>query len=360
MKASRIIIIVVVLLIVVLVAAAAYSALVSKGSSPWKSVATYPLEVSDAFGVSGQQCVNSTVYIYCIGGQDLALGPHNSVYASSAISSSSSNITSWTPQSSSYPQTIFAQACVASSGYVYCVGGTYDDAGDDIASSYYAPLGSRGVVGTWVPTTSYPVPVDSQYCVASAGYIYCVGGFEEVHGTNATRVQSDDVYYASLSPSGIGTWNQSTTYPANTYSPSCFATNGYIYCLGGVDGNGNGQSTDYYASLSSAGVGTWNPTTAYPFQGILQACAFSTGLIYCVGGEQSSGFISAAYYATVSSGGIGGWTKATNYPDSASTNCVILSGNMYCMGGLDGSSNGETGVSYYIPLGTLMGETTSG
>jgi len=348
-----------VLVIVVIVGIAAYSALVSKGSSPWKSVATYPLGVSDTFGVSGQQCVNSTVYIYCIGGQDVALGPHNAVYTSSAISSSSSNITSWTPDSSLYPRTIYAQACVASSGYVYCVGGTYDDAGDDVASSYYAPLGSNGVVGTWVSTTPYPVPVDSQYCASSSGYVYCVGGFDEAAGTNASRVQSDYVYYAPLSPSGIGNWTQTTTYPANTYFPSCFAANDYMYCLGGVDGNDNGQSTDYYASLSSAGVGAWTPTTAYKFQGILQACAFSTGYVYCVGGEQSGSFTNAVYYATVSSGGIGAWTQAANYPDSASTNCVILSGNMYCMGGLDGSSNGETGVSYYIPLSILMGETTS-
>ncbi len=360
MKVSRVIIIIVVLLIVVIIAVAVFSAFAPTSSSPWKSVATYPLQVDDTFGVSGQECVNSTVYVYCIGGQDVALGPHNGVYTSSAISSSSSNITSWTPDSILYPRTIYAQACVASSGYVYCVGGTYDDAGDDVNSSYYAPLSSNGAVGSWSSTTPYPVPVDSQYCAASSGYIYCVGGFDEAAGTNASRALSDYVYFAPLSPSGIGTWSQSTTYPSNTYFPSCFAADGYIYCLGGVDNNDNAQSTDYYASLSSAGVGTWTATTPYQFQGIGQACAFSSGYIYCVGGEQSSGFTNAVYYATVSSGGIGAWTKAANYPDGAATNCVILSNSMYCIGGLDGSSNGETGAAYYISLSTLIGETTSG
>ena len=163
-----------------------------------------PFQAEDTVGVSGQQCVNSTAYVYCIGGVDVTGGPHNAVYTSSTISSSSGNITSWTPDSNSYPQTIYGQACVASSGYLYCVGGTYDDSGDDVASSYYAPLSSDGVVGTWSSTTAYPVPVDSQYCVASSGYIYCVGGFDEALGTNATSYPSNSVEYAPLSSSGIG------------------------------------------------------------------------------------------------------------------------------------------------------------
>jgi hypothetical protein len=279
------------------------------------------------------------------------------VYTSSAISSSSGNITYWTPDTSLYPQSIYAQACVANSGFVYCVGGTYDDAGDDIASSYYAPLSSDGVVGTWTLTTSYPVPVDSQSCVASSGYIYCVGGWNEADGTNATRALSNSVYYASLSSSGIGSWSQPTSYPADTYFPSCSASNGFIYCLGGVGSNGNVVSTDYYASLSSSGVGTWTQTMPYPLPETGQACAISSGYIYCVGGEESSSFTNAVYYATVSSGGIGTWTKTGNYPLSVLTTCVISSGSVYCVGGYNSSA--EYGATYYISLETLLTVTTT-
>jgi hypothetical protein len=359
MKISRVILLVVVLIVVLIIAAAALAALNAPKNSEWKVAAEYPIQAEDTSGVSGQQCVNSTVYIYCIGGADVAGGPHNTVYTSSAISSSFGNITGWTQDVSPYPQTIFAQACVANSGYVYCTGGTYDDAGDDVASSYYAPLTSNGVVGTWSPTTPYPIPVDSQSCVTSSGYIYCVGGWDEAAGTNASRALSNYVYYAPLSPSGIGDWTQTASYPSNTYFPSCYATDGYIYCIGGVDSNENYQSLDYYASLSATGVGSWIQTMAYPFQGLGQGCATSSGYIYCVGGDQSSGFTNAVYYATVSSGGIGAWVKAPNYPDSVWTNCAILSSNMYCVGGLDGSSTGETGASYYIPLISLTSTTTT-
>jgi hypothetical protein len=354
---SKIILVVVIVIIAIIAIGAIATLLTPASSSPWNTAAEYPLQVSDTVGVSGQPCVNSTTYVYCIGGTDAAGGPRNLVYTSSAISSSSANITYWTPDSTLYPQGMYAQACVASSGFAYCVGGTYDDAGDDVASSYYAPLSSDGVIGTWSSTTAYPVAVDSQYCVASSGYIYCVGGWNEADGTNATRVVSNSVYYAPLSSSGIGSWSQSTPYPASTYFPSCFAADGYVYCLGGVDGSGNVVSADYYASLSSAGVGAWAQTTAYPLQETGQACATSSGYIYCVGGEGSSSFTNAVYHAAVSSGGIGAWTKAANYPQSVATTCTISSGYLYCIGGFN-SSNLYASV-YYISLESLLSGTTT-
>jgi hypothetical protein len=351
-----ILIILVVVIIVMIAVYALTPLLFPASSSPWKTSANYPIQVADTAGVWAQQCVNSTAYVYCIGGQDFAYGPHNAVYTSSAISSSSGNITSWTLDSTVYPQTIYGQSCVASSGFVYCVGGTYDDSGDDVASSYYAPLNSNGVVGTWSSTTAFPVPVDGQYCVASSGYIYCVGGYDEANGKNATYYPSSSVEYAPLSSSGIGSWSNSTAYPANVYLPSCFAANGYIYCVGGVSNN-NAVSTDYYASLSSSGVGAWTQTTPYPIAANGQACAISSGYIYCVGGEGSSSYFNTVYYATVSSGGIGTWTKADNYPQSTATDCVISSGYMYCVGGLGSSQLYDN--AYYISLESLMAVTTT-
>jgi hypothetical protein len=358
MKTSRMILIVLVVVVVVLIALSAIAMLFAPANnSPWKSTAEYPLQASDTLGVFGQQCVNGAAYIYCVGGMDANEGPRNAVYTSSAISSSSGNITSWTPDSNLYPQTVYGQSCVASSGYVYCVGGTYDDNGDDVNASYYAPLGSNGEVGTWNVTRSFPIYVDSESCVASSGYIYCVGGVGEAEGTNDTSYPSNYVYYAPLSSSGIGSWIKSaSSYPAGIHLPSCFAADGYVYCVGGVDGSGNAVSTDYYASLSS-GVGTWTQTTAYPIVANGQACAISSGDIYCVGGVGSSSYVNAVYYATVSSGGIGAWTKTGNYAQSVFTDCVISSGYMYCVGGT-GSSQ-LYGTTYYIPLELLLGATTT-
>ena len=364
MKISRIIIVVVVIAIVAIVGLYAFEVLLApsttSSSSTWHPAAGYPLELSGTYGVAGQQCVNSTTYIYCIGGQDANGGPRNEIFSSPSLSSSSDNITGWISDSSQYPENINGQSCVAYSTYVYCVGGTYDDSGDDIASSYYAPL-SSGVVGNWSSTTAFPIPVDSQSCVSSSGYIYCVGGNNETDGTNADSVSSTSVYFAQLSSSGIGSWTLTTAYPQGVYFPTCFSTSDYVYCIGGADSNDNAVSTDYYASLSSSGVGAWTQTTAYPIAASGQACVISSGYIYCVGGEETeSSYTNAVRYAPVTSGGIGTWKQAPGYPMTIGTTCVLSSGTVYCVGGFDGSSVGNTGAVYYASPSSLSSTSSTG
>jgi hypothetical protein len=325
----------------------------------WSTAAQFPLSEGGISGVAFQQCLNSTSYIYCVGGTDASQAPRNNVYTSSSISSSSTNITAWTSDANSYLSPINSQSCVVYSGDIFCVGGSYDSSPDDIASSYYASL-NNGVVGTWNSTTAYRTPIDSLSCVAYSGYIYCVGGNSEPSGSvNGQNLTYNLVWYATLNSSGIGTWQSTTTYPA-VYTPICYTTGGYIYCIGGLDSNGNALSSVYYAPLSSSGVGTWTQTTSYPMPLTSQACAINAGTIYCVGGEGTNqgSFTNAVYYASISSSGIGTWTRTKssgNFPDSAITNCVLTSGNIYCIGGADGSTSGETPNVYYVSPSSLSG-----
>jgi len=361
MKLSRVVLIIVVIVVIAIIALFAYVILAPgpSTSSTWNSAADYPLNVSGTDDVAGQQCVNSTNYIYCIGGQDYDGGPRNNVYSSNPLSSSSSNITSWTSDSNSYPQDSDGLACVTYSSNVYCIGGTYDDAGDDLAASYYASL-SNGQVGTWTNTTSYPTPADTLSCVTSSSYIYCVGGTSEPDGTNASATGVSSVWYAPISSTGIGSWTMTTSYPSGIYYADCFASQGYIYCLGGGDSNNNAVNSVYYASLSSSGVGSWNPTTAYPQSVSGQSCVIISSVIYCVGGEGSSNsYTNAVYYAVVSSTGIGAWQTGPGYPDSLTTECVAVSGSIYCAGGFDGSEAQITAQVDYTTLSSITTTTTT-
>jgi len=355
MKTSGKIIIIAVVVVVALLVIYAYEATLGPGPSPWARAANYPLQVGGVYAVAGQQCFNSTSYIYCIGGHDADTGPRNNVYSAS-VSATSHNITAWAP-ANPYPQNVDGQSCVVYAGYVYCVGGTYDDGGDDVATSYFAPLNGNGAIGNWTRTTSYPIPIDTQYCAAYSARIYCVAGNNETDGTNAHSTASNSVWYAPLSSSGIGAWSPSTPYPKNLHFPSCFSDANYIYCLGGADNNNNAQSTAYYAVLTSTGVGTWTSTTAYPIQASGQACAFSSGYIYCVGGQENSNSYShAVYYAPVSSSGIGVWKQSGHYPISVGTTCVISSSYMYCVGGFESSQDSE--ATYFISLNMLTSATS--
>ncbi|HXW95472.1 MAG TPA: hypothetical protein VEJ19_07185 [Nitrososphaerales archaeon] len=363
MKLLRVIIVVVV--VVVIIVAALYALGVFSGPGPtctttWQCAAGYPLQVGGGYAVAGQQCVNSTSSFYCIGGLDANGGPRDEVYYSSPVSSTTQNVTSWTLNTDSYPQYIDGQSCVLSSGYVYCVGGSYDSGGDDIASSYFAPLSQAGAIGNWSSTTQYPIPIDTQSCVTASSYIYCIGGENETDGSATDVAVTNSVWYAPLSPSGIGSWVHTTAYPSDVYYPSCYAANNYVYCLGGADSNENSLTNVYYATLSSSGVGPWASTTSYPVAASGQACVISSDNIYCVGGETAPGssstapsYTNAVYYASLSAGGIGDWKSAPSFPYSTWTTCLTSTGNVYCFGGFDSSSVGEDNLVHYASLTSL-------
>ncbi len=364
MKISRVLIIIVVLVLIGIVALFLYESLVvpspsTSSSVVWNSAAEYPLQVSGNYGVGGQQCVNSSSYIYCVGGEDYNGGPRNSVYSSNPLSSSVLNISSWTTDSNVYPQDINGPSCVTFSNNVYCIGGTYDDAGDDIAASYYASL-SNGVVGTWNATTAYPIPIDTSSCVASSGYVYCVGGDNETGGSESAATNSTSVWYAPLSSSGIGNWSRTNEYPPSIFYPVCYASQGYIYCLGGADVNDNAVNSVYYAALSSSGVGPWIQTTAYPAELSGQACVIISSTIYCVGGEgNGDAYSNAVYFAPVSSTGVGAWTKGPAYTDAAVTDCAAVGTTIYCVGGLDASSAEITAEVSFATLSSITTATTT-
>ena len=358
MKASRIIIVVLVVVIIVVAAIYVVSAMTASPNlctATWNCAAGYPVQVGGTFAIGGQQCVGSASTIICIGGQDVHQGPRDEIYYASPTSPSG-NITGWAPGPNPYPKFINGESCVLYSGTIYCLGGMYNDNGDDVASSYYTSVSASGSPGSWSSSTPFPIPVDSQSCVASQSYIYCLGGVNETDGSNADATPTNSVWYAPLSSSGIGEWNSTTPYPANVFFPTCYAFGNNIYCLGGADGNGNSVGTVYYATLSSSGVGAWTSTTTYPVAGTGQACVVSSGEILCIGGETGGGssptYTNAVYYAPISSTGIGTWKQSPSYPVGIGTTCVALSGYVYCIGGFD-QAVGENNFVEYASLAGL-------
>jgi len=353
LKLGRAIILLVVVVVIVIVVLYAYESTTAPSvNKAWAAGPNYPLNLNGVVGVGGQQCVNGTTYVYCIGGQDINSGPRDEVYSSAMAAGSSGNLSAWTSDTNVYPVNINGQSCVSYSGFAYCVGGSYDPGGDDVASSYFAPM-SGPQIGTWISTTAFPIPVDSQSCVASSGYIYCVAGDNETDATEADATLTNSVYYAQISTSGIGNWTLTTAYPPNVYLPSCFTERGYIYCIGGADQNDNAVGTAYYATLSPSGVGAWTETASYPQAESGLACVISSGDIYCLGGMGAeNSYTNAAYYAPISPSGIGAWKRAGDFPRAEQTTCFSLSNDVYCVGGFD-SSNGENGAVYYTPLSSF-------
>jgi hypothetical protein len=246
---------------------------------------------------------------------------------------SAASLGQWTP-TTSYPIGVAGDSCVTYSGYVYCVGG-FDANGNDYDDVYYAQLSSSGI-GSWTAATPYPAKVDSAACFAQASTIYCVGG-------ESSTTVFDNVYSAAISPSGLGGWSGDAAYPRAVAGESCVTYSGYVYCVGGFNTSGEGSAATYYASISS-GLTAWTSTTPYPFSIYTVPCVAQANYIYCVAGQQENTVggtgantnypTAQVYYAPLSSSGIGTWSASPAFPQAlASPSCVVYSGEVYCLGG---------------------------
>jgi hypothetical protein len=240
----------------------------------------------------------------------------------------------WT-STTSYPLQLAGASCATLSERVYCVGG-FDSNQNSYNDVYYAPLSASGI-GTWSASTPYPTAIDSASCVNVTAGIYCVGGEDGSAVLN-------DVYLGSFPSPQLGSnppsggWSSQAAYPKDVAATSCVAYSGYVYCVGGFDDNGNEVSSTYYASISS-GLRSWSSTTQYPLAVDGESCIVYAGSIYCVAGETVKGSnqnspISNVYYAPLSSSGIGKWSAASAYPAAlAALSCVGYLDSIYCVGG---------------------------
>jgi hypothetical protein len=251
-------------------------------------------------GIEWPSCVEYGGYIYCVGG---ATTGGSIVSKSFYAQLSSSGVGAWTETtdygaasgtSGSGGSREFQLACVADSGYIYCVGG-------GTSKVFYAQLSSSGI-GPWTETTDYGaasgssgaggVSIDSNACVDSNGTIYCVGGT----GTSFKPVS--DVFSAPLSSSGVGAWTENTDYGASSgtsgsggvpiYGTNCVVYSSYIICMAGDTTGNAGTSGVYYAQDGSLGV--WLAGGAFPFPVYWLNCVQAYGRIYCWGAGSKQGY----------------------------------------------------------------------
>lgn len=306
---------------------------VTSNESSWRATTNYPQEFADG------SCVQSSGYAYCIAGDGNVSGSNATYYAEV----SSDGLGEW-QSTTPYPLNDTNLHCVTYGGFVYCIGGD-DAAPSDTNATYYARLSSSGV-GAWKETTSYPMNCGTNFtgtcfvgsCTSISNYVYCMSG-----NTNA-------VYYANMTSNGLGQWQRSPyDYPVSIYySMSCTSGGGWIICIGGYGPSGVSNGV-YYAPFSNGQIGPWSQGPAYPLWVASAACAYNTGIIECVGGENASGYSSnQTYYSTVSSSGLGNWSAGSDYPSAVSDqSCFAAKAEIFCVGGLDFSPGLSSLVEVY-------------
>jgi type II secretory pathway pseudopilin PulG len=288
----------------------------------------------------GQPAVVYNGYVYSIGGLNSGNNPTSTVYRAQV--NPNGTLGSWTA-TTPLPVGTYDQPAVAYNGYIYSIAG--DTYSNPTSTVYRAQVNPNGTLGSWTATTPLPVGTIDQPAVVYNGYIYSIGGSENVDGVTST------VYYAQLNPNGtLGSWTATVPLP-NSYGGTdgqpAVAYNGYIYSIGGaVAFSTNPTSSVYRAQVNPNGtLGSWTATTPLPAGTYDQPAVAYNGYIYSIGGGYSVSATSSVYYASInSSGGLGAWNSDASLPNVLYYQpAIAYGGYLYTIGGF--ASNQAGGIT---------------
>jgi hypothetical protein len=280
----------------------------------WNRTTSYPLPVV------GLSCVTSADFAYCVGGfnETAPRGPGGAVNETYFAPVSPTGTGQWM-RTADYPLLIARASCVSSAGYIYCVGGLAGPDNNVTADVFFAPLSPSGI-GTWEQTTSFPNPIGVPPCVVDSSYVYCV-----TQNATGPFLPAGDTYFAHLSAAGVGSWTESSQNPSSPVG--CAASGGYVYCFGSACPALPSPCTvpSYYAPLSPDGVGNWTLTSDLP-------TAFQSTYVSAAGAYEYYFTATNTLVANLSSSGIGSWIPSTAYPEDDPAGCFSYGVYVYCVG----------------------------
>ena len=297
-------------------------------------------------------------YIYLVGGKSGNTTYNSTVYYA-APSASTGAISSWSTAANALPAARGQHTAVTANGYLYAMGG--NDGTANATTVYYSQLNtSTGAPGAWTTSAnSIPEALDDNAAVVSGGYAYIFGGY------NGTDVRNT-VYYAAMNSNGTtGTWQaMSKTLPENVNFGAATTANGYLYVLGGYNGN-YFLNTVYAAaqqgvvaisgntnvSGNASFISSTNSTSAFRVQnasGNALLDVDTVNNVVTLNGEV--GAVLTPWQQTTS------LSAATAYAGS-----TIMNGYAYTFGGY-GSASAHTNTVQYAPInanGTMGSWTTT-
>ena len=190
-----------------------------------------------------------------------------------------------------------AHTSVAYNGYLYVIVGRSSET-NYLNDVRVAPVNANGTVGTWTATTSLPAELGGHTSIASSGYMYVLGGMSSTAQNSvryapinadgtigdgpplqallmsamthrvvdngflyviAGRVNLNDVQFALINTRGaVGPWTATTSFTTVRWLSASVAYNGYLYVIGGTNGAGSYLNDVQYAPISADGtIGTW-------------------------------------------------------------------------------------------------------
>lgn len=264
-----------------------------------------------------------------------------------AFASAPGSVSGW-GTTTSLPSPMQATSSVQYNGYIYTLGG-----GNQVL---YSKINADGSIGSWtISPNNLPQVESAPSALAYNGYLYSFAGQD--------GVMTNTVYYAPINIDGsIGTWVTTTALPNTLNQANVEVFDGYVYYLGG-NNNGIHVNTIYTAPINANGsIGTWaTSSTPLPIYGRGAATTVFGGYLYYITGgnctqanDGGTCYQNLAYSAPLSAnGGVGTWTQLSNVPPQGvfAQASTVQNGYIFTAGGMTSSGLTTTDVVYSAPLG---------
>jgi hypothetical protein len=247
--------------------------------TPWKVVGTTPVIRTNLV-----QSAQIGDYWFVAGGQDAGTTTFNTVYSCKV---GAGVVTPWVAQAP-LPNTLSASGLAASNDHLYFVGGFQDVGPSNLSTNavYIGRVRPGGVIERWRTGTPYPTPVTQCCSFVHRGYLYVIGGQNDIGST----VVLDDNYRAKIDANGdIGKWEKIAPLALGGRTRSRpIIRNGRLWIVGGIVGVTN-QDTIEAAPMTNDGPGTFELVHRLPLAIRNPAMASVGGTVLMLGGGPGSG-----------------------------------------------------------------------
>ncbi len=249
----------------------------------WQSAR--PLPGPRLYAAASTVVLKDTIYILC--GSPHILDARNLNTAIWARALPGGQLTPWSESPALPTPGVACPAAVATSGYIYLIGGLENDKAS--ASVWRIAVLPGGDLGAWEAAQPLPVPLWFHNAALAGGRVYVWGGLQD----NAKeRIASDRVFSAPALSSGLlGEWREEAQrLPEGFFSASPAVAGPYLFSFSPRPSGGQRVTSDIWWTYAQPdGLAPWNKMeTDLPLK-VYHASAtnYRDGVVYLIGGRVS-------------------------------------------------------------------------
>jgi hypothetical protein len=283
---------------------------------------------SAAAMATGRDSHTSEVYngvLYIFGGRTGATNLNDTIFAPLNANGSVGLFTT----TNSYNTASFGQSSAVYKDFLYVIGGR---AASFLATSQYASIrhGGPGTANVFAATSSFTTARKRHTTIISNGFIYVIGGFDG-------NVNLSNIQYAPINNNGtLGAFVNTTSLPTARTDHTSVVDNGFLYVIGGYNGTAHINNVQYAPINSNGTLGAFVNTTSLPAVRSNHTSVVKNGYLYAIGGSSGVNPLNDVIYAPINStdGSVGAFSTTTSFVTPRRFHTSVVNNNfLYVIGG---------------------------